>query len=119
MNNTPKLEILRTYTVKGKPMDCKHENFESFVDVNRLVIDDKTPERLQYNADIRIRCAQCKTQFQFIGIQKGLNLYGPSVSFDGCEARLAIVPNGENPPALSDSVTGFTIKVKHIHDEDA
>lgn len=63
---------------------CKHENFEAYVDVNRL------QDSGRFSADVRINCAQCKEPFRFLALPCGLDLNGATVSVDGTEARLAI-----------------------------
>jgi len=68
---------------------CEHEKFEANVDINRLTDIGK------FAADIRVRCKDCGTPFQFLGLPAGLDMEGASVSVDGTEARLAIVPYGQ------------------------
>jgi len=63
---------------------CKHDTFHAEVQVNR--IDDGK----HYQADVQIWCQICGKQFQFIGLPKGVNLEGATMSADHKEARLAI-----------------------------
>lgn len=65
-------------------MNCKHENFDALVRVNRL------SDSGRFNADVTIKCAACGEPFRFLGLPAGLDLNGASVSADGTEARLAI-----------------------------
>lgn len=65
---------------------CEHHNFESHVAINRL------EDTGQFAADVHVRCADCKTPFQFLGLPTGLNSESAAVSVDATEARLAIAP---------------------------
>jgi hypothetical protein len=67
-------------------MTCEHEDFAAKVVVNRLEDVNK------FRADVTIRCAQCGTPFQFLGLPGGLYLDGATVSVDRLEAWLAIAP---------------------------
>lgn len=75
-------------------MACPHMNFRADVAVNRL------EDTGQFNAGIRIRCAECDLPFEFLGLAPGLDLQGARVSIDGQEALLAIVPKGVKPNPL-------------------
>ena len=70
---------------------CKHEDFEARVEVNRL------EDIGCFVADIRVTCSQCHIPLQFLGLPIGLKLDGAAVSVDGIEAHLAIAPQGEAP----------------------
>ena len=72
-------------------MTCEHKDFRAVVSVNRL------EDSGQFNADIRINCAECDLPFEFLGLQPGIDLQGACVSIDGQEARLAIIPKGVTP----------------------
>lgn len=86
-------------------MNCEHEIFDAFVDVNRL------KDSGRFCADVRIKCRQCGEPFRFLGLPAGLDLNGASVSVDGTEAHLAIgtaetvanIPEGVCP-------VGFTVR---------
>lgn len=65
---------------------CNHPDFCAFVTVNRI---EDTGE---FSADIRILCAVCGTPFRFLGLPIGLRFDGAAASFDGTEARMAIIP---------------------------
>lgn len=85
-------------------MSCKHEEFEAWVDVNRL------QDSGRFCADVRIKCKGCKEPFRFLGLPAGLDLNGASVSVDGTEAHLAI-GTAETVANIVDGVcpVGFTV----------
>jgi hypothetical protein len=85
--------------------DCAHQDFEAVVDVHRL--EDEPGKVRAFLADVRIRCAQCGRQFQFLGLDQGLDIGGAAVSFDRTEAHLTISPDGLPP---GKGVRGFSIK---------
>lgn len=57
-------------------MSCKHLNFEAEVAVNRLSKEEGGPIT-HYCADIKIRCAECKMDFEFVGVSAGYNPLKP------------------------------------------
>lgn len=75
-------------------MACAHANFHASVRVARL------EDSGQFMAEIRIECQECKTPFQFLGLEPGLDLQGARVSIDGLEANIAICPVGSKPNPL-------------------
>lgn len=85
-------------------MTCAHEDFHTSVAINRL------NDTRQFQADVRVTCAQCGSPFRFIGLPAGLDLNGASTSPDGEEARLAIAPRGEVRTVLDGAPQGFTIR---------
>lgn len=87
-------------------MGCLHENFAAQVDVNRIAGKDGAVAGFQ--ADVRIQCAVCGKPFQFLGLKPGLDYRGAAISPDGLEARLGIVPEGEQPSPME--LLGFRIK---------
>ena len=70
-------------------MTCNHSQFEANVNVKRLTDKD---EVTGYLAEVKIKCAQCGTQFAFKGLPMGLDLYGATVDPDRLQANLAIEP---------------------------
>jgi len=75
------------------PKKCNHENFFANVKVGRI-LDDKTETKVEaFTADVTVECADCKTPFQFIGLQPGLHPDKPTVSIDRLELRAPIQPN--------------------------
>ncbi|KKL94431.1 hypothetical protein LCGC14_1864690 [marine sediment metagenome] len=83
--------------------ECKHLEFDAFVEVNRLVDSGR------FSADIRVRCRDCELPFVFRGLPLGVNLNGAAMSADGTEARLAIAPQDESNHPLA-GLTGFRVR---------
>lgn len=73
---------------------CEHLNFAAQVDVNRLTETIGGPVT-RYLADVRIKCADCGLPFEFQGLKLGIDTGGCTMSLDGQEAHLAILPNGK------------------------
>ena len=71
--------------------ECEHMNFIASVTVNRL------EDVKGFAADVHIQCADCDKPFVFVGLPGGLAPDRPTVSVDGTEARLPIVPEQETP----------------------
>lgn len=82
---------------------CAHRNFDARVAVARL------EDSGRFMAEIRIRCADCDTPMQFMGLEPGLNFEGATVSLDGLEASIGIHPQGQRPNPLQ-KLMGYTIK---------
>lgn len=83
---------------------CEHKQFAAEVDVARL------EDSGRFNADVRIKCADCGMPFRFVGLPCGLDLNGAAVSIDGTEARMAIAPRHEVSTPLDDAPMGFTVR---------
>lgn len=73
---------------------CEHEKFDAKVQVARLC-DPGIPTA--FVAEITIKCAECGANFEFQGLQPGVDTQGATVSIDGQEARIAICPPGTKP----------------------
>lgn len=73
---------------------CEHRDFQANVCIARL------EDTGGFVAEITVRCTECDTPFQFLGLQPGLDTQGASVSIDGLEARIAISPQGAKPNPL-------------------
>jgi hypothetical protein len=73
---------------------CKHTAFDGHVVVNNL------EDTGQFMVDLTIKCRQCGTPFQFLGLKPGLDLQGATCSVDALEARLAVCPEGQRPNPL-------------------
>lgn len=83
--------------------DCKHERFQSQVNVFRLKESDESEEITGYTADIKIHCAECGQAFEFIGVPMGYSPAQPMVNADCTELRIPIRPS-LLPPMKDDSV---------------
>jgi hypothetical protein len=68
------------------PATCRHEQHESAVRIHHFV------DTGRWNAEIQIRCLQCKAPFRFLGIAAGLSWEGPTCSVEGEELRIPIEP---------------------------
>ncbi len=96
-------------TKMNNSTSCEHHNFQADVGVAR--IEDKK----RFMAEIRVRCADCGTPFQFMGLPPGLNYDGATVSLDGLEANIGIRPQGQRPSPL-DHLMGYTVTALPIND---
>lgn len=91
-------------------MSCNHENFAAEVDVNRLLQDEESAEPNRWQADVRIKCADCGLPMRFIGLPAGMDLNGAAVSVDGEEGRFAIAPRGHVLSEIEGGAVGFTVR---------
>jgi hypothetical protein len=66
--------------------NCEHKDFDAQVTVIRL------EDSGGFQAEVHIKCHDCKKPFKFLGLARGLDMNGAAVSVDGTEARLAIAP---------------------------
>ncbi len=73
---------------------CEHHNFQASVKVARL------EDTKQFMAEITVKCGDCGTAFQFLGLEPGIDMQGARVSIDGLEANIAICPAGARPSPL-------------------
>lgn len=92
---------------------CEHMKFEASVDVGRLTDQDGVVT--SYTAAVRIICADCGRDFQFLGLPPGIDLQGARVSIDALEANLAICPQGEQPSPLSRLAINFAPDMTKRH----
>ena len=90
-------------------MVCEHQNFSAEVDVNQMPEKEGGPIK-RYNADVRIKCAECGLPFRFIGLPAGVDLNGTATSIDATEARLAVAPKGEVFSVMEGGVSGFSVR---------
>lgn len=84
-------------------MSCKHMNFFTSVRVARV------EDIGRFVAEIEIRCTECDTPFQFLGVPPGFNYRAPTVSIDGLELNAPICPQGTQPTPLQ-GLQGYEIK---------
>jgi hypothetical protein len=78
-------------------------NFDASVSVARI------EDIGRFVAEVKIRCVECGTPFQFLGIAPGYNYEAPTVRLDGLEADLPICPQGVRPTPLQ-GLMGYSIK---------
>lgn len=84
-------------------MTCQHMNFDASVAVARV------EDIGRFVAEVKIRCTDCNTPFQFMGIEPGFSYDGPTVRLDGLEADLPICPQGTQPTPFQ-GLLGYSIK---------
>lgn len=84
---------------------CEHQDFAAHVSVGR--IENGAGVVTSFMADAGIKCAHCGREFQFLGLEPGLDMGGARVSVDGLEARLAICPQGEQLSPLDRIAVNF------------
>lgn len=87
---------------------CEHDKgFDVNAAITGLISKPFTEPPKKWQADIRIHCKECGMAFRFIGLPMGLDLNGACVSFDGTEARMAILP--VDKPIDMTGLQGFSI----------
>lgn len=79
-------------------MNCEHEEFDAHVEVNRL------EDIGAFAADVTIRCRQCQTPFQFLGLPQGIGFTVATCSADSLEARLPIAPRSEGEREIKQAI---------------
>lgn len=82
---------------------CQHKVFDAQCRVAR--IEDVG----RYVLEVSVRCTECDTPFQFLGMQPGFNYEHPTVRLDGLQADLPICPQGHQPNPFQ-GLMGYTIK---------
>jgi hypothetical protein len=80
------------------PPTCTHANFSTFVGVNRISRVEGGPV-LDYVADIEVRCADCGTEFAFLGISRGISIERPTVSIDATCLSMPMMPGARAIPS--------------------
>lgn len=86
--------------IKGiNPEECDHSNMRIMTNVIHIQDDLHKPvnERRSKLDIISVQCADCGTDFEFVGMSAGAHDVKPTVSFDGLEARLNIKPSRLEP----------------------
>lgn len=91
---------------------CQHHNFAANVAVCRMTMAEGDSVT-SYMADITIHCTDCGRQFQFLGLEPGVDTAGARVSIDGLEAHIALCPQGEVPSALDRIAVNFPSDRRH------
>jgi hypothetical protein len=84
---------------------CAHERFKAEVAVGRLTDGELGPVTA-YVADVRVSCLDCGEPFCFRGLKAGYDAAGASVSVDGQEAHLALVPSSADAESFVAQVRG-------------
>lgn len=87
---------------------CDHQNFHANVSIARLAADDSGEKIVGFSAGVTIRCVDCGTPFEFVGLPMGYSPMQPMCSVDGYEARMPIMPRGEVMNV--EGLAGFSIR---------
>lgn len=91
-------------------MTCPHLNFEAVVEVARIEDRVGLEGGPRLMAHVQVRCAECKTRCQFVGLPMGLDFQKPMVSVDGFELRAPLQPNAHLTSLMAgDPDTGFPL----------
>jgi hypothetical protein len=91
-------------SIKANNSQCLHMNFHAQVNVGRLTNDSGVVT--SYTTDITVKCADCNTPLEFVGLPLGSSPYHPTVSMDGLELQAPITPQGTKPP---DGLPGYSV----------
>lgn len=96
-------------------MACEHHKFGVTANVARLTNEQDVVNG--FMLEVRVGCTDCGRQFQFLGLEPGVDTRGARMSVDGMEAFIAICPQGEKPSPLDRIAasigTGIPIERKH------
>lgn len=76
---------------------CPHEDFDAFVEVNRLTANDDDPTVVGYSADIRVSCHACGEPFRWTGLRAGLSPGRPMCSVDETVMSAPLRPASADP----------------------
>ncbi|WP_262058535.1 hypothetical protein [Streptomyces sp. STR69] len=76
---------------------CPHENFDAFVDVNRITASDNDPTVVGYAAGIKVKCRDCDEPFRWTGVPAGVSPARPTCSVDETELRAPLRPASADP----------------------
>lgn len=95
--------------------DCQHEHFAATVEVHRIARGEGGPIDV-FVADLKVSCAQCKQELEFVGLPVGSSFYQPMASLNGDTARLPmVIPGAEVPSGLP----GFRVRQQAFDDKTA
>lgn len=75
---------------------CPHSDLD--IHVNVVVMSDTNVRSVEITA----RCKICEEPMRFIGVPMGISLARPTVSVDGEELRVPMVPASEEPDKGTD-----------------
>lgn len=76
---------------------CPHENFDAYVEVNRVTASDTDPTAVGYHADIKVACHDCDEPFRWTGVPAGSSPRQPMCSIDETELRAPLRPASADP----------------------
>ena len=72
---------------------CEHKQFSAAVKVFRLTETDDSEKVTGYTTDIKIKCAECGEDFEFLGVPGGVDPSRPTASADNLTLRAPIIPS--------------------------
>lgn len=87
-------------------MTCEHNNWQARVAVSNLT-DEQGSTIGRRAVDLRVSCADCGANLQFVGMPAGCSVLWPTISVDGLEARLNAVPEGVEMSPLGEFAAAF------------
>lgn len=82
--------MTHSHRLKSKVSKCEHKKFDAQVNIIRLEDSGK------FMAEVKVKCVECNTPFQFLGMPMGLSFTKPMVEVLATEARLPIQPLDSN-----------------------
>ncbi|MGW4757745.1 hypothetical protein [Streptomyces chartreusis] len=89
-------------------LPCPHENFDAYVEVNRVTASDEDPTVIGYHADIKVNCHDCGEPFRWTGVQAGSSQGQPMCSVDEKELRAPLRPASADPD-FGLGIPGFSV----------
>ncbi|MFJ2477078.1 hypothetical protein ACIOWI_29585 [Streptomyces sp. NPDC087659] len=90
---------------------CLHENFDAFVEVNRITASDDDPTVVGYSAAIKVLCRDCEEPFRWTGVPAGVSPARPTCSIDETELRAPLRPASADPD-FGLGLPGFSVQFK-------
>lgn len=90
---------------------CPHENFDAYVDVNRVTASDDDPTVVGYSADIKVTCHDCGEPFRWTGVPAGVSPRSPMCSVDETELHAPLRPASADPD-FGLGLPGFAINYR-------
>lgn len=92
-------------------MPCPHENFDAFVEVNRVTASDNDPTAVGYHADAKVSCYDCGEPFRWTGVKAGMSQGRPMCSVDETELRAPLRPASADPD-FGLGLPGFSVRYR-------
>jgi hypothetical protein len=90
---------------------CPHEDFDAFVEINRIARSDGDPTIRAYVADIRVKCMGCGEPFRWTGVRAGLSYGRPMCSVDETELHAPLRPASADPD-FGMGLPGFSVQYR-------
>ncbi|WP_019060006.1 hypothetical protein [Streptomyces prunicolor] len=93
---------------------CPHDNFDAYIDVNRVTATD--PTVVGYHADIKVNCRDCREPFRWTGVPAGMSQRHPACSVDETELRAPLRPASADPD-FGLGLPGFAINYREPRED--